>query len=55
MALTAKNKQSPHDPQQADRTEPEKARPFDPRELEKLLPATDDNLPYRSWWVIERT
>ncbi len=55
MALTAKNEQSPHDPQQPDRAERKNARPFDPRELEKLPLATDDDPPYRPWWVIDQT
>jgi hypothetical protein len=31
-----------------------KARPFDPRELDWLPKANDNDPPYRPWWVIDR-
>jgi hypothetical protein len=54
MALSPNNKKSPPHPQQPDRAEHEATRPFDSRELEKLPFATDDDPPYRPWWVIDR-
>jgi len=54
MALTSDDKRSPIRQPQPDRATSGHARPFDPRELEKLLLATDDDPPYRSWWVIDR-
>lgn len=54
MALTNENKQSPHIPQQPDPAERGNARPFDSRELQKLPLATDDDPPYRPWWVVDR-
>ncbi|MDC7786756.1 hypothetical protein PQJ75_08475 [Rhodoplanes sp. TEM] len=30
------------------------ARPFDTRELDKLPQPTDDDPPYRPWWVVDR-
>jgi hypothetical protein len=33
---------------------PGKVHPFDPRELDWLPKANDNDPPYRSWWVIDR-
>jgi hypothetical protein len=30
------------------------ARPFDLSELDKLPQPTDDDPPYRSWWVVDK-
>lgn len=30
-------------------------RPFDTRELDKLPQPTDDDPPYRPWWVVDRS
>ncbi|EJW10040.1 hypothetical protein A33M_0659 [Rhodovulum sp. PH10] len=30
-------------------------RPFDDSELDKLPQPTDDDPPYRPWWVVDRT
>jgi hypothetical protein len=39
-----------------DKHEPERvfARPFDASELDSLPQPTDDDPPYRPWWVIDR-
>jgi hypothetical protein len=54
MALTTDDNQSPQRLQQPERVAGESARPFDSRELEKLPVATDEDPPYRPWWVIDR-
>jgi hypothetical protein len=53
MAPTTTDDQRPHSPQ-LKRTENDILRPFDPREFDKLPLATDQDPPYRPWWVIER-
>jgi hypothetical protein len=55
MALSAIEKRSPQHPQHTDGTEREYLPPFDRRELDKLPTATDQDPPYRPWWVIDRT
>ncbi len=55
MALTSNDKQSAKHPHTSDRAANENLRPFDSRELEKLPLATEDDPPYRPWWVIERS
>jgi hypothetical protein len=31
------------------------AKPFDTRELDRLPQPTDDDPPYRPWWVVDRS
>jgi len=55
MALELDNKQSLPSPQPQGRGDNASLRPFDRREFEKLPLVTEDDPPYRPWWVVDRT
>jgi hypothetical protein len=55
MALDLKKKTTQERPPESEKPDSEGARPFDIRELEKLPMATDQDPPYRPWWVIDWT
>lgn len=53
MAFEAEKKQGEVQSPDPQKQNGEACRPFDTRELERLPMPTDQDPPYRSWWVVD--